>query len=290
MIWFVIVRLGQLLATVIVTALLAYWLCGSTPGTGEVTGGAFGWLGHLLVGDFGSTASGSIGNALGGGLAVTIPLVLLAMLLAAAIGGGVGWAAAMRSGSPTDRTLGALAAIGVAIPSFWLGMLLVVVFASSLHWLPAAGFVPWQANVLQVIASLLLPALALAGPAAAAIAFDARTALSRARLSLPVEAAQLRGLDAAAAFRQHGLRLALIELAPRLWRQAAAIIAGSMIVENVFSLPGLGRLILDAVIAHDDAVLRAGLLVLVLLIAGTVFLIRVGAGSVDPRLTAETPE
>jgi len=231
-----------------------------------------------------------VGAALGGALAVTLPLVLFALILATAIGGGLGWAAALRSGSLTDRLLAAVAEIGAAVANFWLGLLLVLGFAGGLHWLPAAGFVPWTDDALQAIVSLLLPALALALPAAAAIALDARAALSEARQSLPVEAAQLRGLDAETAFRRHGLRLALLELSPALALHAAALIAGAMIVEAAFSLPGLGRLILDAVSAHDAATLRAGLLVLVLLIAGTVFLVRVCAGSADPRLTAETPE
>lgn len=290
MIWFVVVRLGQLLATVVLTALLAFWLCGPVSGAREITGGAFGWLGHLLVGDFGRTANGDVGAALGGALAVTLPLVLFALILATAIGGGLGWAAALRPGSLTDRLLAAVAEIGAAVANFWLGLLLVLGFAGGLHWLPAAGFVPWTDDALQAIVSLLLPALALALPAAAAIALDARAALSEARQSLPVEAAQLRGLDAEAAFRRHGLRLALLELSPALALHAAALIAGAMIVEAAFSLPGLGRLILDAVSAHDAATLRAGLLVLVLLIAGTVFLVRVCAGSADPRLTVETPE
>jgi len=284
MLWFALRKLAALVVTVLVTLWLIHALLAPVAG-GQPLGSFPGWLGHALIGDFGvSAADGQgIGGLVAARLAVTVPLALLAMLLATLIGVGIGFLAALRPGRLLDQALTALAEIGGATPNFWLGMVLVAIFATGLHWLPTGGFVPWQLNTGSALLSLLLPALAVALPIAAALALNARDAIAGARSAPYVLAAQARGVAADDSFRHEALPAAVLAMLEAAVPQAAGVIVGSIIVENVFYLPGLGRLILDAVGTRDFALVAGALAVLILLTAGTTFLMQLGARWADPR-------
>ena len=289
MTWFVLRKLLALVAIVLLTATIVWWMLAGLP-EAAATGDFFTWLGHLLVGNFGFSAAGeAVGPIVAGRLAITVPLALLAILLTALLGVGLGWLAALRPGNVGDRLLMALGDLGVATPNFWLGMMLALAFAGGLHWLPPGGFVPWRDSAPAALASLILPALALAVSAAAALALEVRSAMVAAAEAPAVLGAQSRGATRREAVRRSRLP-ALLRLGPVLGRQFAAVVAGTVIVENAFYLPGLGRLILDAATARDLATTRAGLVVLVVLIAGTLFLTQVALGWLDPRRRAEVPE
>lgn len=289
MIWFVLRKLLALVAIVLLTAAIAWWSLAGLPDAGAKAD-FFSWLGHLLVGNFGVAATGeAVGPALVSRLAVTAPLALLAILLTTVVGFGLGWLAALRPGAIGDRLLMGLSDLGIATPNFWLGMMLALAFAGGLHWLPPGGFVPWQDSVVAALASLILPALALAASTAAALALAVRSALVDAADAPAVLGAQARGATRREAVRRSRLP-ALLPLGRTLSRQFAAVIGGTVIVENVFYLPGLGRMILDAVTARDLATVRAGLVVLVLLIAGTLSLTQIAFGWLDPRRRGEVAE
>lgn len=270
--------LAALLATVLITAWLVFAML-------SPAGNFFGWLGHMLIGDFGvsRSAGGSVGGLIAARLAVTVPLALLAMLLTGLIGAGLGALAALRPDSVGDRSIVVLAALVMAAPSFWLGMVLVLVFAGGLHWLPSGGFVPWQQNFGGALVSLLLPALALALPVGCALAVEVRDALVEARRSPYLLADRARGISATDAFRHDGLPAATLAVLMPAIPMAVAIVLGTVIVENVFYLPGLGRLILDAVTARDLTLVAGALVVLVLLLCGTTFAMRVGFAWADPH-------
>jgi peptide/nickel transport system permease protein len=248
----------------------------------------FGWLGGIFVGNFGpSIAIGQpVGALVAGALGVTIPLTLMAIVLSAGIGLAIGIIAARRRGSILDTATSVLVRIGVAVPNFWFGMLLVLLFAVTLRWLPPGGFVPWGENPLGAIASLILPAIALALPQAAVLAQVMRTALLDVQASDYIRTARSMGMTTQEAIRRHGFRNALLPVLTVLGLQFAWLIAGTVIVENVFYLPGLGRLIFDAVSAHDLILVRGGLAVLVLAMTGTTFLADLGYALVDPRLSS----
>jgi peptide/nickel transport system permease protein len=284
MIRYAAVRFAVFVVTVLVAAAIVYLFAGR----GDAAPGFFQWLGGALVGDYGqSLRHEAIGGLLGGALSVSVPLILLAAVLAGAIGAGIGVLAARQPGSWVDRALQALVEIGVAVPNFWLGALLALLFSATLRWLPPGGFVPWTQNPVAAFASLILPALALALPQAAVLARSVRSALLAARTSAYLRTAQGRGLTAREALRAHGWPNAALAVMRTLGRQFAALIAGAMIVENVFYLSGLGRLVLDGIAGGDFAVVRSGVLVLVLLIAGTLFLSQLALAWVDPRLRRE---
>lgn len=289
MLWFVLRKFAAFVATVLVTVWLIYAVLSAAAGA-HPEGGFFGWLGHMFTGNFGVSTSLSqpIGALIATRLAVTVPLALFAIVLAALVGLGVGYLAALQPGRWSDKTLTALAEIGIATPNFWLGMVLVLAFAAGLHLLPPGGFVPWGDNFSGALVSLILPALALALPAAATLAMVTRDALTGARRADYAIAAQARGLTAHEAFVAHGLRTASLPVLQALTTQCAAIVAGTVIVENVFYVPGLGRLILDALTAHDLATVGGGLVVLVLLISGTTLFLQLSLVLADPRVRAHS--
>ena len=270
---YVVRAVARFVLTVVVTAAIALWLLGLAP---SPAGSAHADL-------FGNLGSAPIGAA----LAVTLPLILIALILSAALGAGLGIWAARRPGSLVDRALGALLRIGGAVPSFWLGTLLVLLFSATLRWLPAGGFVPWQVNPLVALSSLILPALALALPQAARLGSMVRRALVDAQTAPYLVAAEARGLTADAAMRRHGLRNALLAVLGALGPQVTTLIAGALVVENVFYLSGLGRLLFDAVAARDLGSVRAAALVLIVLLAGAALMVKLGAGWADPRVHAE---
>jgi len=252
----------------------------------------FGFIGGVFVGNLGpSTATGQpVGALIGGALGVTLPLTLLAMILSAGIGLSAGILTARRRGSVIDTALTVLVRIGVAVPNFWFGMLLVLLFAVALRWLPPGGFVPWGENPLAAFASLILPAFALALPQAAILAQAVRTALLDVQASDYVRTMRAKGMTTKEAIRRHGFRNALLPVLAILGLQFAWLIAGGVMVENVFYLPGLGRLIFDAINARDLFLIRGSVGVLVLVITGTMFLADLGYAWADPRLRSRRPQ
>ncbi|MEO6012114.1 MAG: ABC transporter permease [Devosia sp.] len=245
-----------------------------------------GWIGGMFSGNFGVSYSQGVpvGELIAGRLAVTLPLTILAMILSTIVGLPLGILAARKRGSVADTGLMLLAQLGVAVPNFWFGMLLVLLFAVTLHWLPPGGFVPWYENPLGSIASLILPSLALALPQAAILARVMRTALVDVQGSDYIRAARAKGLTMSEAVWRHGVRNALLPVLTILGLQFAYLVAGTVIVENVFYLPGLGRLIFDAINARDLILVRSSIIILVLAVIATMFITDLCYAWADPRL------
>ncbi|HZY67351.1 MAG TPA: ABC transporter permease [Devosia sp.] len=252
----------------------------------------FGWIGGMFTGDFGlSYAQGQpVGQLIAGRLGVTVPLTLMAMVISAGIGLPLGILAARKRGSFADTGLMVLAQLGVAIPNFWFGMLLVLLFAVTLRWLPPGGFVPWGDNPVAAFNSLLLPSLALALPQAAILARVMRTALVDVQGADYIRTARAKGMTMSEAVWRHGVRNAMLPVLTILGLQFAYLVAGTVIVENVFYLPGLGRLIFDAISARDLILVRSSVIILVLAVIGTMFLTDLAYAWVDPRLRTRRAE
>jgi peptide/nickel transport system permease protein len=244
------------------------------------------WLGGLATGDLGLsyTYRVPVADLVVERMAVTAPLALMAIGLSIAIGIPLGVFAASRHGGPADAGVMAFAQAGLAIPNFWFGLLLVLVFAVGLGWLPAGGFPGWRAGAGPALKALLLPALALASPQAAIIARVTRASMLDTLQEDFVRTARAKGLSETTTLRRHALRNALIPVVTILGLQFSVLIAGAIIIENVFALPGLGRLVFQAVAQHDLIVVKD----LVLLFAGAAILINFAVellyGLIDPRL------
>jgi peptide/nickel transport system permease protein len=246
----------------------------------------FGWIAGFLTGDLGISYAYRVpvGGLIAERLMVTLPLALLAVSLAAMLGITLGALAASRANGLVDAAIMALAQIGLAVPNFWFGILLVLFFSIHLGWFPAGGFPGWEAGPIAALEALLLPAVALALPQSAVIARITRTAVLEALGEDFVRTARAKGLTRGETLRRHVLRNALVPVVTMLAMQFSFLIAGTIIIENVFALPGLGRLMFQAIGGHDLVTVKS----LVMIFAGAVILINalvdIAYGLIDPRL------
>ena len=244
------------------------------------------WVLGMLQGDFGlsHTQRLPVAQLVAERMAVTLPLSILAMIISVVVGLPIGILAAMQRGKTTDTALMVLAQTGVAIPNFWFGMLLTLLFAVTLRWLPTGGFVPWQEDAWATLRGLILPGLALALPQASILARVMRTALVDITEQDFIRTARAKGLTKGEAIWRHGVRNALLPVLTILGLQFAYLIAGTIIVENVFYLPGLGRLIFTAISERDLVLVRGATIVLVLATTVTMLVVDLCYALVDPRL------
>ncbi|HRO16110.1 MAG TPA: ABC transporter permease, partial [Paracoccus sp. (in: a-proteobacteria)] len=216
-------------------------------------------------------------------LQVSLPLAVLALGLAVAVAFPVGIYAASRRGRAGDVAVMGGTQLGIALPNFWFAMLLVLVFAVRLRWLPAGGFPGW-AHPWAALKALILPAVALALPQAAILARVLRSALIETLGQDYIRTARAKGLTRGQALRRHALRNALIPVLTILGMQFSFLLAGAIIIENVFYLPGLGRLIFQAITQRDLVVVQSAVLVLVAAVILVTFLVDLAYAAVDPRL------
>lgn len=250
------------------------------------------WLGELLRGQMGiSYAYGTpVAALVAERLAVTVPLALAASALACALALAAGVCAAWQRGRWADAALMALSQAGMAVPGFWFAMLLVLLFAVKLQWFAAGGFAGWDfsrgalAGLLAGLRSLALPALALALVQAAALARFVRSCLLETLGEDYVRTARAKGLGERAVLWRHALRNALAPVLTVAAMQLAELLVGAIVMENVFSLPGLGRLMFQAIGNRDLAVVRNGVMLLVALVLLVNLAVDVAHALIDPRL------
>jgi peptide/nickel transport system permease protein len=225
-----------------------------------------------------------VARLLGERASVSLPVALLAIVLATAIAIPAGVIAAARHNRAADVGLSLFAQIGIAIPNFWFAMLLILFFAVVLGWFPAGGFAGWDAGAWPALRSLILPAVALALPQAAILTRVTRSSVLEVLREDHVRTARAKGLTRSAALWRHAVRNALIPVVTIMGLQFSFLLAGTIIIENVFYLPGLGRLLFQAIAQRDLIVVQS----LVVLLAGTVvvvnFLVDLAYLALDPRL------
>ncbi|MCZ0960137.1 ABC transporter permease [Paracoccus benzoatiresistens] len=243
------------------------------------------WAGAILQGDFGTsfTYRTPVAGMILERLQVSLPLAVMALALAVAVALPVGLYAAARRGRAGDGLVMAATQLGIALPNFWFAMLLVLVFAVKLRWLPAGGFPGWS-DPAAALGSLILPSLALALPQAAILARVLRSALVETQGQDYIRTARAKGLTTGQTLRRHALRNALIPVLTILGMQFSFLLAGAIIIENVFYLPGLGRMIFQAITQRDLIVVQSAVLVLVAAVIAVTFLVDLAYAAVDPRL------
>lgn len=243
------------------------------------------WLGGVLTGDLGTSLAYKtpVAGMILDRVQVSLPLAVLALALAVAVALPVGMLAAGRRGKPADAMAMGAAQIGIALPNFWFAMLLVLVFAVKLRWLPAGGFPGWS-DPWPALRALTLPAIALALPQAAILARVLRSALIETLSQDYIRSARAKGLSRGQVMRRHALRNALIPVLTILGMQFSFLLAGAIIIENVFYLPGLGRLIFQAITQRDLVVVQSAVLVLVGAVILVTFLVDLAYAAADPRL------
>ena len=176
--------------------------------------------------------------------------------------------------------------LGLAVPNFWLGMLLVLLFAIGLHWVSAGGFPGWEAGFWSAMKALTLPAIALAMPQAAILARVLRGALIDTLHEDYIRTARAKGAGEWRVLTRHALPNALVPVLTILGLQFSFLLAGGVIIENVFFLPGLGRLVFQAIVQRDLIVVQSVVVVLVFAVVTLSFLVDLGYVLVNPQLRA----
>ena len=247
------------------------------------------WVSGMVVGDFGIsyTYRTPVAEMVAERLKVSLPLAVYALTLSTAIAFPAGIWAASRRGRGADIAVMGVTQLGVAIPNFWFAMLMVLVFAIHLRWFNAGGFVGWEAGLGPVLKSLTLPAIALALPQASILARVMRSALLESLNEDYVRTARAKGLSRGQALWRHALRNALIPVLTIIGLQFAFLMAGAIIIENVFYLPGLGRLVFQAISARDLIVVESVVMLLVFAVVVVNFLVDIAYAIVDPRLRGQ---
>ena len=244
------------------------------------------WVGSLATGSFAKsyTYSVPVDELLAARLEITVPLALLAMALSVAMAMVLGVFAAGHHNRQGDVAVMGVSQLGISVPNFWLALLLILLFAVHLRWFSAGGFPGWDAGVGPALKSLLLPALALATVQGAILTRFTRSAVLETMREDYVRTARAKGLTRGQTLRRHVLRNAMIPIVTVMGLQFANLLAGTIVVENVFALPGVGRLILQAITNRDIVVVRD----VVTLLAAMVVLINLGVdllyAAIDPRL------
>ncbi len=243
------------------------------------------WVGGLLHGQFGTswTYHESVAVLIRERFALSFPLTLYALLLSTALGLALGIGMVRWRRSPAGAVFGAFSRVGLAIPNFWFGLMLVIPFGIGLHWFSAGGFPGWSAGWLAVIRSFTLPAAALALPQAAVFARVLQFELLELDGADFLRTARAKGVSETAILLRHALPNALIPLLTILGLQFSFVLAGGILIENVFFLPGLGRLAFQAIANRDAPVVQSVAIVLVAEVVAVTLVADLLAAAVDPR-------
>ena len=246
------------------------------------------WMGGMLTGDLGLsyTYSSPVAELIWERLAVTVPLALMAMLLTTTLALCVGIYAASNHNKLGDVGLMGLTQVGIAIPNFWFAILLILLFSVHLQWFSAGGFEGWDEGVWSGFKSLMLPALSLAVVQAAILARITRSAVLEVFREDFVRTARAKGLSRQATVWGHVLRNAMIPVITVMGLQFAELLAGTIVVENVFYLPGLGRLIFQSISNRDLIVVRNCVMLLATMVVVVNFIVDVLYAVIDPRVKA----
>ncbi len=246
------------------------------------------WASGLLVGNLGQSYAYStpVIDLIRERLALTVPLAVLAMACTIVLALLVGVTAAARHNKMGYVGLMSLAQVGIAIPNFWFAILLILLFSVKLQWFSAGGFDGWGDGVFEGLKSLLLPALSLAVVQAAILARFTRSAVLEVMREDFVRTARAKGVSQRAVLWTHVLRNALIPVITVMGMQFSELLAGTIVVENVFYLPGLGRLIFQAIGNRDLIVVRDSVMLLAAMVVIVNFIVDILYAVIDPRVKA----
>lgn len=246
------------------------------------------WVAGMFAGDFGTSYAWDepVWRLVAERLQLTVPLALLAMTLTVALALGFGIFAAARHNRLGDTLVMGLSQLGISIPSFWFGILLILLFAVELGWFSAGGFPGWGNGFWAALKALLLPALALGLVQAAILARVTRSAILEVAREDFVRTARAKGLTRNAVLWRHVLRNALVPVVTIMGLQFGNLLTGTIVIEQVFSLPGLGRLVFQAIQNRDLIVIRNVVVLFAFIVVFVNFAVDLLYAAIDPRLQA----
>jgi peptide/nickel transport system permease protein len=246
------------------------------------------WLRHVVVGDFGRSYRTRlpVGEAVLARLPVTLELTVIALGLAILIAIPLGLLCALHPNSRLDLGLTSLASIGLSIPNFWLGILLIYVFALRLGWLPSSGLVPFREDPLQNLRIMILPSLTLAAAYIGSFTRYTRSVMLDVFNQDYVLVARAKGLTPAAVVGGHALRNGLIPIVTVIALELAGLFSGAVVTETVFSLPGVGMLLIDSILGRDLPVVEGLILFVAIAVVVTNLIADLAYAWLDPRVRA----
>ncbi|GGV41756.1 peptide ABC transporter [Streptomyces longisporoflavus] len=244
------------------------------------------FIGHAITGDLGTSSRTGlpVADAITAALPVTLELAALSLLLAVVVGIGAGIVAAVRRGRPEEWLANALALLGLSVPTFWLGMVLVLGFAIALPVFSASGYVPFAADPPDNLRRMVLPAVVLGSGLAAVVMRQTRAAMLDSLSADYVRTARAKGLSRREVIGTHALRNSLVTVVTVLGLQLGHLISGAVVTEQIFVLPGFGKLTIDAVFTRDYATLQGVVLCTSAAYILINLLVDVAYSLIDPRI------
>lgn len=245
------------------------------------------WFGELMQGNLGRSIYGSridVSRIVGEAFPRTMSIALLSFALALIIAVPAGLISALRKHSGLDHTVTLIAFLGLSMPDFWLAIILIIVFAANLHWLPAIGYVPMSVGLWPWFSHLILPTIAVGTPFAAIITRMIRSSMLEVLKADFMQVAQAKGLPQKRMVMVHAFPNALIPVVTVMGIAFALLMAGTVIIENVFAIKGLGRVLIQGILNRDYPVVQGAILVVSAIFVTSNLLVDVLYTVVDPRI------
>ena len=244
------------------------------------------WIGGVLHGDLGVSLKTDqpVTQLIAQKLPITLELAILSMSIALTIGIPAGVVAAVRKGTAVDLGASVLALSGISVPPFWLGVLMILLFAVKLHWLPASGFTSLWDDPLQNIRTMLMPSLVIGAALSASLMRHTRGAMLAVLRADYVRTARAKGLLGPSVILKHAFRNALVPIVTLVTLLFGELIGGAVLTEQVFTIPGFGKMIVDAVFTRDYAVVQGVVLCVACAFVGLNLLADVLYVLVNPRI------
>ena len=248
------------------------------------------WMGRMAQGDLGNSIYGSnvsVSRIIAEAFPRTLSLAGLAFVISLILAISAGIVSAVRKNSTLDHAFTFFAFLGLSMPDFWLGILLIIVFAVNLQWLPAIGYVPLSKGFWPWFSHLILPAIAAGTPFSAIVARMTRSAMLEVLNSEYIKVARAKGLTEQSIVFRHALKNALIPVVTVMGIAFALLMSGTVIVENVFAIKGLGRVLIQGILNRDYPVVQGAILVVAVIFVFTNLLVDVLYTVIDPRIRYE---
>jgi peptide/nickel transport system permease protein len=246
------------------------------------------WVSLAVRGDLGTDSRGlPVAETIVDRIPLTLELAFLAMLIGIVIGIFAGVVAAVRRGKASDYAATTVALVGLSVPNFWLGLILIIVFAVNLNWLPASGYVPFREDPIGNLEHMLMPAFVLGTGLSAILMRQMRSAMLDSLGADYVRTARAKGLSEWSVVGKHALRNSLITVTTVIGLQLGALISGAVITEQIFGIAGFGRLTVDAVSQRDYALLQGVVLVAAVGYVAVNLVVDVTYSFLNPRIRVQ---
>ncbi len=243
------------------------------------------WVGNALQGDLGSDSRQlPVAETIVSRIPITLELAGLSILIGILIGIPAGVIAAVRRGKASDYTATTAALVGLSLPNFWLGLMLIILFAVELDWLPAGGYVPFSEDPIENLKHMLLPAIVLGTGLSAVLMRQMRSSMLDSLSADYVRTARAKGLSERRVVGVHAFRNSLITVTTVIGLQLGALVSGAVITESIFGIAGFGRLTVDAINQRDYALLQGVVLVAAVGYVVVNFAVDIAYSLLNPRI------